>query len=213
MFFLWLTYIYIYICFWYVYYCLWLCLCISSDCTKAVTIRCPLKISILKSQQKHEGLEKYLWRSSYSVKLQSFKWIITKKWAHSLVFLKNFAYFFRNIYFKEHLSLTVSSDCIMVYDWYIFHDIIFRCLCVFSSLIFPLPSNKYTCFQKHVRYLSLRKLSQSGKSRTQWSVFTRPISIFYPILSGINRTSFFSIFFTKWLSNWAFLSTEKLWKY
>ena len=108
--------------FWYVYYCLWLCLCISSDCTKAVTIRCSLKITVPKSQQKHEGLEKYLWRSSYSVKLQSFKCIITKKWAHSLVFLGDFAFFLgtsisRNI--VHWLLLTVYNSSGLIYiSWY-----------------------------------------------------------------------------------------------
>ena len=67
---------------------------------------------------------------------------------------------FRNIYFKEHFPQTASLS-IIVQDWYIFH-IIFHGLHIFSFL---LPWNKYTCFQKHVRYLPL-KTSRSGKSRT-----------------------------------------------
>ena len=78
------------------------------------------------------------WTQQKSVKLQVFNCVITKKWAHSFVFFKWFCLFFRNIYFKEHLSLT-ASVCIIVQDWYIFFDIIFYGLHIFSSLLFLLP--------------------------------------------------------------------------
>ena len=105
-----------------------------------------------------------------------------------------FCLFFRSIYFKEHFPLT-ASVCIIVQDWGIFH-IIFHGLLIFSFL---LPQNKYTCFQKHVHYLSLRTLSWSGKN---WTV-----DGFYPtyvcLLPHLVREKTAIIFLYFLLNNWA----------
>ena len=103
------------------------------------------------------------------VKLQVFNCSITKKWAHSLVFFNCFAYFSRNIYFHEHFLLT-ASVCIIVQDWY-----------SEACLLFT-PKNIYHDWVEVAR----------------WLIFTWPMSIFYPILLGKNRTVFFCI-----LPNWA----------
>ena len=129
------------------------------------------------------------WTQQKSVKLQAFNCSITNKWVHWLVFFYVFAYFFKNIYFKVHFKLT-ASVCIIVQDWYIEYFISYFMVYIFSL---------FSCHK--ISTLAFRSMSVIYHDRSkigQWSVFTWPImSVFYPILSEKNWTSFFSIFYQK----------------
>ena len=56
---------------------------------------------------------KYLWRSSFLVKLQARSLLLCKNWAQSQLFLKNFAWNFQNTFFIEYIWVLASWDYIV----------------------------------------------------------------------------------------------------
>ena len=48
------------------------------------------------------------WRISFLVKLQARSLLFYKKWAQSKLFLKNFAWYFENMFFTEHIWIAAS---------------------------------------------------------------------------------------------------------
>ena len=87
--------------------------------------------------------------------------------------------------FQEHLfqgTPFTDFQLLTVQDWYVIH-VIFHGLHILSSLLFLLPLNKYTCFQKYVHYLPLRTLSRLGKSQTVTSLCPTYLH-FLPYLIG-----------------------------
>ena len=139
------------------------------------------------------------------VQLQVFNCSLTKKWAHSLVFFNDFAYFLKNIYFKEYFSLT-ASVCIMVQDWYIFHDIIFYGL---HFSLFSCHKISTLAFRSMFIIYPSEHYHDQVKIR-QWPVFTWPMWSFTP--SCVEKIGYhFSGFFTKQLSNRGFFLYWKTW--
>ena len=92
-------------------------------------------------------------------------------------YFRGFPLFFRNIYFKEHLSLA-ASDCIIVQDWYIFHNIIFHGFMVFS-LPWYFSCHKISTFAFRSMFVIYPYEHYHNRVKLgQWPVFTRPTIIF-----------------------------------